>query len=145
MPLDARPYRVAVPAIDRWLDTQPGPFVVAEIPVPDSLEVVRREQRTTKYMLHSTAHFQPIVHGYSGIQPPGYRELYEQLIAFPDERSLKMLRDLGVTYVVVHPDMWPPSDRPAAEDRFERFGDRLSLVHVEGVDRVYRTQPPDGR
>jgi hypothetical protein len=142
MPLDSRPYRIDIPAIDRWLDTQPKPFVVAEIPVPDSLMTPTRERRTTLYMLHSTAHFQPTVHGYSGIQPPGYRELYELLMVFPNEESLRVLHRMGVTYVVVHPDLWPPTDRPEAEARFEAFKEWLPIVHTIGEDRVHRIVVP---
>lgn len=143
LPVDSRPYRLNIPEIDRWLDTQPKPFVVAEIPVPDSLMIPTRERRTTLYMLHSTAHFQKTVHGYSGIQPPGYPELYELLMVFPNEESLRTLHRMGVTYVVVHPALWPPTDRPEAEVRFETFRDWLPLVHTIGEDRVHRIVIPD--
>ena len=33
-PFAGVPYTVNIPPIDRWLDTQPKPFVIAEVPVP---------------------------------------------------------------------------------------------------------------
>ena len=35
MPLTTAVYRVEIPAVDRWLDRQPKPFAVAEVPLPN--------------------------------------------------------------------------------------------------------------
>ena len=137
IPLGSALYDADIPAIDRWLDGQPKPFSIAEVPLPDSLDVVVEDQRLTRYMLHSMAHWQKTVHGYSGIEPPEYRTLYWQLVRFPDEASLRSLRALGVTYVVVHADLVPPSERDEFESRFVRWHDSLVLEHVEGEGRVY--------
>jgi hypothetical protein len=87
------------------------------------------------------AHWQKTVHGYSRIEPPEYRKLYWQLVAFPDETSLRSLQALGVTYVVVHFDLYPPAERPGNEARFAQWGDWLTLEHVEGDGRVYSIRP----
>ncbi|HZR26585.1 MAG TPA: hypothetical protein VFA59_23525 [Vicinamibacterales bacterium] len=91
-----------VPAIDRWLATRPAPFVVAEVPLPDSANITVREEQESIYILHSMAHWQKTVHGYSGILPDFSDRLYGDLAHFPDATSLRRLRDVGVTYVVVH-------------------------------------------
>ncbi len=142
LPFPVQPYRVDPPGIDRWLDTQPKPFAVVEMPVPDSRDVVMQERSTTRYMLHSLAHYQPIVQGYSGIQPPGYARLRNQLVTFPDEPSLRALIDLGVTYAVFHADLVPPSDRPAVEARYERYSAWLTLESVDGDGRAYKLHYP---
>jgi hypothetical protein len=129
-PFGTQPYRVEIPAIDRWLATQPTPFVVAEVPLAD-------EQRFTEYMLHSTAHWQKTVEGYSGLRPPLHALLYRQLREFPDEASLDNLTELGVTYIVVHSELYPPQEWKAVDDRLHAFGARLSLLHTEGAGRVY--------
>src|SRR5262249_31085354 len=54
------------------------------------------------YMLNSTANWRPIVNGYSGFQPPSFYRHAAVLDGFPDEASLAMLHDLGVTHVFVH-------------------------------------------
>src|SRR6185503_5575273 len=55
-PFSSVPYKVDIPPIDRWLDTQPKPFVVAELPVPSPGNLGALERQQTTSMLHSTAH-----------------------------------------------------------------------------------------
>jgi hypothetical protein len=136
-PLGVQEYRVEVPAIDRWLASQPKPFVVAEVPLPDSRDVNRRERRQTLFMLHSTAHWQKTVHGYSGLRPPLHDELYRTMLRFPDEESIASLERLGVTYVVVHTELYEPGEWPTIEARLAPFEGRLRLLHEEQGGRVY--------
>ncbi len=62
--------------------------------------------RNAAYLLNSTAHWRPLVNGYSGFTPPSYVDNARALRAFPDEVSRARLRALGVTYVVVHFDAY---------------------------------------
>ena len=130
IPLGTESARVEIPAIDRWLATQPAPFAIAEVPIADA-------RRNSEYMLHSMAHWQKTVEGYSGIQTALHGLLFEQLRDFPDRDSLDALAGIGVTFVVVHSDLYTPEERGAVDARLERFGDRLTLAHVEGAGRVY--------
>lgn len=139
MPIDLRPQHIEPYAIDRYLDTLPKPFTVAEFPIPQSSLKTLVARRHAEYMLHSMAHYQPIVHGFSGIEPPGFEELERTLMLFPDEKSLDTLASLKVKYAVVHLDYFPPELIDYARTglaRFERAG-RLRLVHVEGPGRLY--------
>jgi hypothetical protein len=129
------PYAVNIPAIDRWLDTQPKPFVVAEVPVPSPGNLGALERQQTSSMLHSTAHWQKTVHGYSGIRRPFHEQLYLELTAFPDATSIASLRGVGVNYVVVHTAEYG-SRWPAIEQAIARTP-ALTLEHVEGDGRVY--------
>jgi hypothetical protein len=131
MPLPVAAYRLDIPPIDRWLATRPAPFSVAEFPVTMSVR-----QQTT-YMLHSMAHWQKTIHGFSGFEAPLHTTLYRQLRAFPDEVSLQRLRDLGITYLVVHGEYYPSAEWTDVQERLRRFGDQLSLEHEEGTARVY--------
>lgn len=128
-PLNTIPYAADRPSIDRWLATQPTPFVVAELPVEERLQGL--------YMVHSTAHWQKTVHGYSGLRPPLHSALYDEMRTFPDERSLKSFASLGVTYVVIHTGLYPPGEWPLVEERLRNLPDWLTLSHVEGDGRVY--------
>jgi hypothetical protein len=145
-PLATDAYRVEPPAIDQWLDTQPKPFAIAEVPLENPRYLGAWERRHTEFMLHSTLHWQKTVEGYSGIRPPLHEQLYEQLTTFPDERSIKALEDLHVTYIVVHTELYPKGEWPKVERRLSEFQARLTLAHVEGDGRVYavRTAPIDG-
>lgn len=137
MPFATEPWRVEIPAIDRWLASRPAPFVVAEVPLPDPGNLGAAERRQTMFMLHSTAHWQKTVHGYSGFRPARHQTLYAELTNFPDETSLKSLRDLGVNYIVVHTDLYEPGEWKKVEERLGRFSKSLTLEHVEGEGRVY--------
>jgi len=62
--------------------------------------------RNARYVLNSTAHWKPLVNGYSGFVPAGYARIAEALRGFPDDMSRAELRRLGVTHVVVHLDAY---------------------------------------
>jgi hypothetical protein len=129
VPLPTTPQSPRLPAIDRWLASRPTPFVVAEVPVPDSTNVTVREEQESIYILHSMAHWQKTIHGYSGLLPDFSDELYSQLAHFPDATSIRRLRDVGVTYVVVHD--------PRIAARAGAFSE-LRLEHSEPDGSVYR-------
>jgi PA14 domain-containing protein len=137
MPMDVLPAQIEVPAIDHWLDRQPKPFVVAEVPVHTLSDLPAFERQEVDYMIHSTAHWQKTVHGYSGWRSSLHWQLYSEMERFPDETSVESLSDLGVTYVVVHTDLYTPTERSDIEERLREFSCRLRLEHVEGAGRVY--------
>jgi hypothetical protein len=100
----------------------PMGYIPASLP-PSQYDVLARESRAVvaefpfhhprqffwnaQYMLNSTRHWRPLVNGYSGFLPASYVKHHLELQGFPDERSLKALRDWMVTHVVVH--HLPPS------------------------------------
>jgi hypothetical protein len=138
-PLDLRLQHIKPYPIDRYVATLPKPFSLVEIPVPQSSLKALVARRHAEFMLHSMAHYQPIVQGYSGIEPPGFEALERTLMLFPDEASIAELRRLNVTYAVVHMDYFPPELVEYARlgfERFERDGS-LRLIHTEGHGRLY--------
>jgi hypothetical protein len=134
-PFNGVPYRVEIPAADRWLDSQPKPFAVAELPVPSAGDLGNYERSQTRAMLHATAHWQKTVHGYSGIRQPLHDRLYAVMTTFPEPASIDAMRGVGVTYVVVHGqdygDRWPQIETRLGQSR------DLQLVYSNGADRVY--------
>lgn len=132
VPLPVQPYRVEIPSLDRWLDAQPKPFAVAEVPVGPFVRY------HSTYMLHSMAHWQRTVHGHSSLLMPLHEQLYDGLRNFPDEASVGRLVELGVTYLVVHRDGYDAEAWADVERRLPSFADRLTLVHEESGGRVYR-------
>src|SRR5581483_4656839 len=136
-PLQAIPYAIDVPAIDRWLAGLATPLVVAEVPLASSTEVVTSARRQSLYMLHSAAHWQKTIHGYSGMQPPLHDALYQEMRTFPDDAVLAHLASLGVTHVVVHSDLYSPDEWRRVSAQLDRRRDRVILEHVEGAGRVY--------
>jgi hypothetical protein len=143
VPFDLVPFRVEPPAVERWLAEQPAPFVVAEVPVGNPRNYGQWEQREADFMLHSTAHWQKTVHGYSGFRSARHSALFAELAEFPTEQGLQHLHELGVTDLVVHTDLYPPGDWPVVERRIAAFDGWLTLRHVEGEGRVYALRRPN--
>ena len=135
MPLPAHPIQFEIPAVDRWLRSRPMPFVVAEVPVGnvDDYRILNRRQ--TVFMVHSSAHWQKTVHGYHGWRTRYHELLYRDMQAFPEEVVLARLSDLGVTYIVVHTELYPPGEWSKIEARI-RERSSLRLEQVEGTGRV---------
>jgi len=144
MPLGFVPYAIEIPAIDRWLNTLPKPFAIAEVPMPSDGDIGAYERHNTMAMLHATAHWQRTLHGYSGIRPALHQRIFRELTLFPDAVSLASLREVGVTYVVVHEDQYPAERRGEIDERYRRFANQLRLEHVAGEGRVYRILPDPG-
>ncbi len=136
MPLEIVAQAHQAPAIDRWLARQPPPFAIAEVPIPDSPNVTVRAWQESIYMLHSMAHWQRTVHGYSGIVPEVSAELDGELTFFPDRRSIDHLRAVGVRYVVVHTDGDEPGRPAEIVRRISEFPE-LKLEHQESYGAVY--------
>ncbi|MBY0494602.1 MAG: hypothetical protein K2Y23_10335 [Cyanobacteria bacterium] len=139
-PFTGVPFAVNPPAIDRWLDTQPKPFVVAEVPVPSIGDLGALERHQTRSMFHATAHWQKTVHGYSSLRRPLHDQLYLELTAFPDATSITSLQSVGVTHIVVHTGDYGDRWR-GIEDRIAMTPE-LRLLHVEGEGRVYSLSLP---
>jgi len=139
-PFAGVPFSINPPAIDRWLDTQPKPFAIAEMPSPSPGNIGELERHQTRSMFHATAHWQKTIHGYSSLRRPLHDRLYIELTGFPDATSLASLRAVGVTYVVVHTEdygtRWPAVEKEIAKTS------ALKLEHVEGSGRVYSLLPP---
>ena len=108
VPVFAVPFAIKFPPADQWLAQQPKPFVVAEVPVDPGYE-----RHQTIYMMHSMAHWQRTVAGYGGIRPAFHQDLDRLLNVFPNEASVRRLVEIGVTYVVVHIDLYDPAVWPA--------------------------------
>jgi len=139
-PFKGTDYTVPAPAVDRWLASQPTPFVVAEVPVPDPRNSGRFERFQTMTMLHSMVHWQKTVHGYSGFRAPFHDQLYLDLRRFPDESSIARLREVGVTYVVVHRELYEPDQWPTVDVRLAQSSG-IRLVHEEDDGRIYAVLP----
>lgn len=120
-----------IPMADRWLATQPTPFVVAELPPMDP----------TIPMLHSTVHWQKTVHGYSGWNPDLSQQIAAALPSIPEAASLNVLSHAGVTYLVVHTSMYDPAEWQALEPKLAA-SDRLELRHADPEGRVYALREP---
>ena len=113
-----------IPAIYGHLPADAG--AVVELPFYTG----RAAFQHAPYMLNSTAHWRPLVNGYSGFQPASFHRHVEELAGFPDRRSVETLKQLGVTHVFVHGGALDPA-------RIVPFPE-LVLVETSGAIALYR-------
>jgi hypothetical protein len=79
--------------------------------------------RHALYMLNSTAHWQPLVNGYSDHIPDEFRKSVITLSSFPSRESFAILARANTRYVVFHLDMYNTRLR-------ERLMERLDTYHA---------------
>jgi hypothetical protein len=145
IPINGTETTMDVPSIDRWLNTQPKPFTIAEVPIATPSDVSRFNAESARYMVHSTAHFQKTVMGFTGVLPLDHAILFDELSRFPEEAGLRHLAALHVTYVVVHGEDYAPEDLLRLESQIRQVGSWLTPVHAEGRAEVYALHGPAGQ
>jgi hypothetical protein len=78
----------------------------------------------TNYMLFSTAHWQPLLNGYSDYIPSDFRKNASVLNGFPSPDSFALLKQYRVRYIGVHWDMFGPGEHDVRE-RLQPFAPYL--------------------
>jgi hypothetical protein len=126
-----------IPHLARALRASPG--VVVHIP----FFTADRIFHNAPYLLESTANWQPMLNGYSGLVPDSYEAHAQVLARFPSPEAIAMLRRLGVTHVWVH-DRWLRdwTDNETA-DAVAHVAD-LQFVAEEGDLRLYEIRTAAG-
>jgi hypothetical protein len=122
-----------------WLAQEKARGAVLVLPIHEGQEIIRESLS----MYHSTAHFRPLVNGYSGWWPNDYWELVGRLRHFPTTRSLRFLLERApVRYVVVHYDRIPEPRRRELERGMERYRESMPMVFRRGDEAVYEIREP---
>jgi hypothetical protein len=88
-----------IPRIYDLLAREKGPVVLVETPFYPSHAAFENAE----YVLNSTAHWRPLMNGYSGYTPASYRRVAWTFWYFPRDHAIKAMRDAGVTHFTVHP------------------------------------------
>jgi hypothetical protein len=88
-----------IPRIYDLLAADPNPVVLVEVPFypPEAVFM------NAEYVFNSTAHWRPLMNGYSGFTPSTYRDQAWVFWNFPDRGSIEAIRAAGATHIVVHP------------------------------------------
>ena len=113
-----------LPAATRMLARLPaGP--VAEFPYfSDRMDFPRHAY----YMVGSTAHWRPLVNGYSDVIPQDFRAEVNELARFPSRRSLEILDRHQTRYVVLHRGFYDDDEWAALQYRLAAFAARLHPI-----------------
>jgi hypothetical protein len=81
----------------------------------------------TQYMLFSTAHWLPLVNGYSDVFPKDFRDAAPALASFPSDDAFLALAKRRVRYITVHWDMWP-GQQDVIRQRLDRYLPNLRVL-----------------
>jgi hypothetical protein len=93
--------------------------------------------RHAYYMLNSTAHWKPLVNGYSDHIPADFRKTVVPLSSFPSRESFGILARADARYVVFHLDMYNTRLRERLFERLKTYSDYLRPVAQEGNVWLY--------
>jgi hypothetical protein len=123
----------------RWLAGVPLRGAVIEWPFGGEGEV--------EYEFRSTAHWKPLVNGYSGFGPPAYQELAAMFAEKPIREDVwRKMREAGACLLIVHPRVLPPESRSHYVSllRSGLDGRRLEPIKTfpsrDGSDLVFRLE-----
>jgi len=132
-----------VPAVSAWLAAQSPDTPIIELPIlPNDGLFQRPKFDDSVYLLRSTAHWQRLVNGYAGTEPPQYAAIRESMKEFPTVDALNRLRAIGVRYAVVHLRGFGPNRRQALEERLPAFSSELRTAARFGDDLILEIHPP---
>ena len=131
-PFDYREF-TGIPNIYTLLRDEPGPVVLAEQPFFPRQAVFEN----APYVLNSTAHWRPLMNGYSGYTPESYQRYADTFWYFPQERAFRAMKEAGVTHVMVHPRGFDRDAERVIEQVSARPDLELLAVGKDGV-RLYR-------
>ncbi len=95
------PQKKDFPKVFQWMNTTPqqARFIFMPIYNWDMQPYVQQELFREYY---STVEFRKMVNGYSGFSPPPWQEfIYSMNKTFPNNKSIQMLRKIGINYIIV--------------------------------------------
>jgi hypothetical protein len=132
-PFEYRPF-AGIPHLYRLLADEPR-VVLAEVPFYPGQAVFENAE----YVLNSTAHWRPLMNGYSGYTPVTYVDYAAVFWYFPRDYAIDAMKRAGVTHVMVHPERFghEANDVLAAIEKRADF--ELMGVGQRGL-RLYRVR-----
>jgi hypothetical protein len=135
-PFEYRRWR-GIPEIYRLLAKEPGKVVLAEMPFYPPHAVFENAE----YVVNSTAHWRPLMNGYSGYTPATYVDVASLMWYFPDARAFPAMNANGVTHVMVHPHRWGRESARVIESLSKRPDLEPIAVDEKTGIRLYRYRP----
>ena len=121
--VEARPVAPAYESLRKWPSGPVAefPFFYLRIDFP----------RHSEYMLYSTAHWRPLINGYSDHIPPEFRAMVVPLSSFPNPESFAILKQLRARYVVFHLNLYDRRAVVELKARIEQYRDYLRPIRLE--------------
>ncbi len=91
----------------------------------------------TKYMLASTAHWMPLVNGYSDYIPPDFYAHVMMLAPFPSRDAFRILEPDRVRYAVFHMNGYNAENQRDVLARLKEFERYLRPLYMDETTRLY--------
>jgi len=124
-----------IPPIYRWLSREtPAEAVALELPFEGASEFL--------YEYYSSYHWRRLANGGTGFTPPAYKELRQWFNRFPDPRSVDLIQQLGIDYVILHQDAYAPEDWQRLLADLPLYLPAIEQVEQVGNDLVLRIAQP---
>jgi hypothetical protein len=131
-------------------------------PVPDIYKFLNTLDRSVmielptalspQYMYLSATHWNSLVNGYSGYEPPDYTDTMALMETFPDDKAIARLRELDVRYILVHEVLYTNKNYTALMLRIlrtpelvphGRYRDWVGWTHMFELDRATTKRASD--
>ncbi len=126
-----------VPSVYQWFVGRAG-TKVAVLPPGNKDEPWRRE---CAYMYFSTIGWPRLLNGNSGVLPKSYWEFNGAMASFPDDGSMRLLRERGVEYVVLHEEFYGADAYKRVVEAVEGRADLAEVVRAwsgGNASRIYQ-------
>jgi hypothetical protein len=128
-----------------WRRDEPIPAgyrLLAQMPRGAVVEFPLSERNTyfhlhTRYMLNSTAHWQPLVNGYSDHIPADFRDVARVLATFPSRESFDAMRDRRVRYLTIRRKQYGQPTATDVQQRLQPFLPHLRLLSDDKDLAIY--------
>jgi len=136
-PVRTEPF-TRVPPVYSILADDSHPVMLVEVPFfpPDGI------WGNGEYMLNATAHWRPVMNGYSGFTPDSYRRRAESFWFFPRDWAIDAIVREGATHVMVHLERLDERERADIVATLPLRHD-LSLIASDALGhRLYEVRRP---
>ncbi|MGB8953146.1 MAG: discoidin domain-containing protein [Candidatus Aminicenantales bacterium] len=127
-----------IPPIYSLVKEIPQESPLIEFPIPPR---GLGKSREALYIYYSTYHWRRLVNGYSGYIPPAYVAIGEAMEGFPSEPTFRLLRNLGVEYVLVHTGWFLSEEGKRIVTGLKDFTDQAGCLAAMEGDYLYRLLP----
>jgi hypothetical protein len=108
----------------------------------------RSPEQNARYVLMSTAHWQPLVNGYGAFWPADIQSFAADTKGFPSGGAFDVVRRWGVRYVVVHPTLYERHGLATASDvigRLDALNAQLTFIASDQQSRLYQVNGWSGK
>lgn len=90
-----------------------------------------------EFMLESTAHWMPLINGYSDYIPEEFADGAETMHVFPSVAAFKLVEPRHPKYVMYHMNIYGEADRADMAARLREFSRYLHPLYVDGQTELY--------